>query len=704
VGVAQNMCHALYFQCYSSLEGYVLKRLCLLLILICAYVPIAYADSVSRAHTQVELVGESQSIAPDQSLTLAIVMTPKAGWHTYYKNFGDTGLETTASWTLPKGFAASALAYPTPVRIATADIMNFGYKGTSTLLLQLQAPAVISTSTLPISLSLNWLVCSDEICVPESATLSLQLRKGNGAADVNQTGLFARARDAMPKAMPWPARYVADKKLFRLVVDIGAGLPNVKDALFYPAQTAVMANISPQNAIYANGKLQIDTGSALEGVAPAQLDGIITIKTAGSNSFEGFAIKAAYDSGLASKTPAAPMSIFVAIGFALVGGLLLNLMPCVFPILSLKALSLAKSGGSAAQAKRDARWYSIGVIATFIGLAGLLFALRAAGQSIGWGFQLQDPRVVGILALLMVGVALNLFGVFEINSRFAGAGQSLTEKSGSSGAFWTGALAVLVATPCTAPFMAGALGAAFLLPPLLGLLIFACLGVGMALPFLLLGYIPALRSWLPKPGAWMATFKTLLGFPMLLTALWLVWVTGQQTSLDTVLKLLVAALILSLGLWIVGVSRNKPSLSISALAAALIVGSIAMPFNFKIISGNESSHALAGKPYSDAALATARATGRPVFVYFTADWCISCKVNERSTLANKDVQKAFNAAGATILVGDWTRRNDDITRTLVRHGRSGVPLYLWFPNANADVQILPQLLSPDMILRIIRQK
>ncbi len=685
-----------------------MKLLRLLLILICAYVPMAHADSVRREHTQVELISESQSIAPGQSISLAIVMKPNDGWHTYYKNFGDTGLETTTSWTLPKGFKTSTLSYPAPVRIATADIMNFGYKGASTLLLQLQAPAVINTTIVPISLSLNWLVCSDEICVPESATLNLQLRKGDGVADAKHATIFAQAREVMPKAMPWPARYVADKHLFRLAVNIGAGLPDIKEALFYPTQTAVMANVTPQKFIYANGKLQIDTGGALEDAAPKQLDGVLTIKTTGSEMLEGFAIKAAYDAGLGSEKPAASMSAFMAIGFALLGGLLLNLMPCVFPILSLKALSLAKSGGSVAQAKRDALWYSIGVIATFISLAGLLFALRAAGQSIGWGFQLQDPRVVGVLALLMVTVALNLFGVFEVNTRFASAGQSLTEKSGSSGAFWTGALAVLVATPCTAPFMAGALGAAFLLPPLLGLLIFACLGLGMALPFLLLGYVPALRAWLPKPGAWMATFKTLLGFPMLLTALWLVWVTGQQTSLDTVLKLLVAALMLSLGLWIFGTSRHKPSLILSALAAALIVGSIAMPLNFKTtsgnaISGNEGSHALAGKPYSDTALTEARATGKPVFVYFTADWCISCKVNERSTLANKEVQKAFKTAGATILVGDWTKRNDDITRTLARYGRSGVPLYLWFPNAATDVEILPQLLSPNMMLSIIRQ-
>jgi thiol:disulfide interchange protein len=675
-----------------------LKQLCLFMVLISAWVSMALANPVQREHTKVELIAESQSIAPGQSLSLAIRITPNKDWHTYYKNYGDTGLETTANWTLPAGFSVSALDYPTPVRIATADIMNFGYKSTSTLLLKLQAPASLTSDALPITVQLNYLVCSDEICVPESATLSLRLRKGDGVADANHAALFAQAREAIPKTMPWLARYGASKDRFKLVADIGDGMPPFEEVLFYPTQIGIMANPPAQKVSYSNGILHIETGGTLEGAPPQQLDGVLSFKTKGSELLEGFTIKATYDAKLLAEKTAATPSAFVALAFALLGGLLLNLMPCVFPILSLKALALAKSGGTAAHAKRDAFWYTIGVIATFLVLAGALFALRAAGQSIGWGFQLQDPRMVGVLALLMVAVAMNLFGVFDINTRLSGAGQSLTEKSGSSGAFWTGALAVLVATPCTAPFMAGALGAAFLLPPVIGLLIFACLGLGMALPFLLLGYVPALRRWLPKPGAWMATFKTLLGFPMLLTALWLVWVVGQQAGMDVIFKLLTAALLLSFGLWMLGTQHG---IFFRILAALLIIGSIIMPFSFSIAQGNSSSHSLAGKAYSDAALAKARANNKPVFVYFTADWCISCKVNERSTLANLEVQQAFKTAGATILVGDWTKRDDDITRTLARYSRSGVPLYLWFPNKNAEAEVLPQLLSPDMLLKVI---
>jgi DsbC/DsbD-like thiol-disulfide interchange protein/cytochrome c biogenesis protein CcdA len=662
----------------------------------------AFANPVQREHTRLELIAESQSIAPGQSLSLAIRMTPNEGWHTYYKNYGDTGLETTATWTLPTGFSASALEYPVPVRIAMADIMNFGYKSTSTLLLKLRAPEKIPNSVLPVSVQLNYLVCSDEICVPEAATLALQLRKGNGAPDASRTAFFADARAAMPKPMTWPARYGANKDNFKLVVDIGEDLPAFEEVLFYPTQMGVMANSPIQKVIYSNGKLQIITGGALENMPPVQLDGVLTFKTKGSDLLEGFTINAAYDAKLLNEKTDTTPSILAALAFALLGGLLLNLMPCVFPILSLKALAIAKSSGTAVRAQRDALWYSVGVIATFLLLASVLFALRTAGQSIGWGFQLQDPRVVGGLALLMVAVALNLFGVFDVSTRLSGAGQNLTEKSGSSGAFWTGALAVLVATPCTAPFMAGALGAAFLLPPLIGLLIFAFLGLGMALPFLLLGYVPALRRWLPKPGAWMATFKILLGFPMLLTALWLVWVVGQQAGIDMIFKLLAAALLLSFGLWMFGTQRN---IFVRVLAVLCIIGSIIVPLRFGSTQGKSSSSLhLAGEAYSDAALAKARSSGKPVFVYFTADWCISCKVNERSTLSNTNVQQAFKSAGATILVGDWTKRDDNITRALARYGRSGVPLYLWFPNEKAEAQILPQLLSPDMVKAVINPK
>jgi thiol:disulfide interchange protein len=670
----------------------------------------AFANPVQRPHTLVQLVSESASIAPGQSVTLAIRMTPIAKWHTYYKNYGDSGIETSANWSLPQGFVAGGLAFPTPSRIAAGtELMNFGYEAPSVLLVQLQAPAQLVGDVFPVSLQLNWLVCSDEICVPEDAVLRIRLLRGEGAANPAHVSLFAQAREAMPKPVAWPVRYAVDRASFRIEAVMGAEMPEISEAYFYPTPMSIMANATPQKFRFENGTLRLETASALQGVAPNSLDGVFAFKTKGNDSIEGFAVKAELIAALpalaATENDVKPLTPLLAIGFAFLGGVLLNLMPCVFPILSLKALTLAKSGGAPRQAQTEALWYSIGVVATFVALAALLYALRAAGQSIGWGFQLQDARVVGVLALLMVLVALNLFGVFEVHTRFAGVGQELTQAKGSRGAFWTGALAVIVATPCTAPFMAGALGAAFALPPLIGLLIFISLGLGMALPFLLLGYVPMLRRWLPKPGAWMATFKTLLGFPMLATAIWLLWVAGQQAGLDAAITLLGAGLLIGFGAWLIGRGQASGGRAwLAVLGAATVVGAGALAIGLPSSAASSTPKTLAfnAAPYSEAALAKAQASGKPVFVYFTADWCISCKVNERTTLADAAVQQAFADRQTTILVGDWTKRDDVIAKTLARYGRSGVPLYLWFPSGAADAQILPQLLTPDQMLKTIR--
>jgi thiol:disulfide interchange protein len=677
----------------------ILLRHAFYVLIMLAWAPSLRANPVVRPHTTVELISESTSIRPGQALTLAIHMTPQDKWHTYYKNFGDSGIETSALWTLPKQFSVSSLEYPTPSRIMIADLVNFGYEAPSTLLVQLKAPTTINATTLPISVQLNWLVCSDQICVPEDAILQLSLTRGDGLSNPATAKIFGDARAALPKKMAWPARYLVSEKNFRLEADIGQGLPDIQSAYFYPDTLSIIANAAPQKIIYNKATLRLETGAALQGAAPKFLSGVLAIKTKGNDVVEGFAIVAQSTPTLSAAAPS--LSPLVAIGFALLGGLLLNLMPCVFPILSLKALALAKAGGSPAQAKREALWYSIGVVASFLILAVVLLSLRAAGQSIGWGFQLQDPRVVGVLALLMVLVALNLFGVFEVSTRFAGAGQGLAESGGRSGAFWTGTLAVLVATPCTAPFMASALGAAIALPPVLGLMVFAGLGVGMALPFLLLGYVPALRRWLPKPGAWMVKFKILLGFPMLATALWLMWVAYQQAGANAVYKLLAAALLLSLGAWIHG--RRKTKMTLLAAVAGIAAIALVLTLHTTALNGSKT-HALAGAPYSDAALATALSSGKPVFVYFTADWCISCKVNERSTLADTKVQKTLAAANAVILVADWTNRDDAIARTLARHGRSGVPLYLWYRAGSPTPEILPQLLTPSIMIDIVAAK
>jgi thiol:disulfide interchange protein/DsbC/DsbD-like thiol-disulfide interchange protein len=662
----------------------------------------AAANPVQREHTRVELVAESASVTPGQKLTLALHMVPQPGWHTYFKNFGDVGVENSVRWTLPQGASVSDLSYPTPVRIETSGVVNFGYKGPATLLATVTLPQTLPDSRVALKADFNWLICSDELCVPESAMLSLTLPRGDGAIDPARRSLFMQAREALPVTVEWPAQFAADGKGFRLSVKAGDGLPSISSMTFFPYQAGIIAAAAPQRFSQKDAVLMLEGGLAEGADVPAVVPGILRIETTKDAPPEGFSLAAQKVASLPGMADAATDSVpgpLAAFLLAIAGGLLLNLMPCVFPILSLKALTLVKGAHGADHAKRDALFYTFGVMATFVLLAAVLLGLRAAGETIGWGFQLQDPRIVGLLGLLMVAVALNLFGLFEINSRFVGAGQSLTQGSGRSSAFWTGALAVLVATPCTAPFMAPALGAALALPSALGLGIFAGLGLGMALPFLAIGYIPSLRRWLPRPGAWMATFKAALGFPMLATALWLFWVAGQQAGIDAMVWLLAAALLAGLAFWIFGMAQRRSGLIGPAVALACLLAALAVPLTLKTSSAEAASGGklLAAKAFSETALSSARTSGKPVFVYFTADWCISCKVNERTTLASSSVGNAFKEAQVQVLVGDWTKRDDGITKVLASHGRSGVPLYLWYAPGKDEPVILPQILTPDII-------
>jgi thiol:disulfide interchange protein len=390
-------------------------------------------------------------------------------------------------------------------------------------------------------------------------------------------------------------------------------------------------------------------------------------------------------------------AILVALFGAILGGLLLNIMPCVFPILSLKALSLAKAGGDEGPARREAFAYTTGVILTCLALGGALLALRAGGASVGWAFQLQDPRSILLLLLLVGAITLNLAGLYELPA--VSGGSQLAERGGTGGAFWTGALAAFVATPCTGPFMGAALGAALVLPTSAALAIFAGLGLGLALPFLLLGLVPALRRMLPKPGPWMQRLRHILAIPMALTAVALAWVLHRQAGLQGLMLGLGALLVLALCLWLIGrrqergAARLWPWLAPSLLAAALAL--IVLPVGVASTVSSEGA-VLRAEPFSEARLDALQAERRPVFVYFTADWCVTCKVNEKAVLDTAGVERAFKRANVAVLVGDWTDGDPAITRFLEKHGRSGVPLYLYY-SPGQPVQVLPQLLTSGMV-------
>ncbi|WP_366522558.1 thioredoxin family protein [Novosphingobium sp.] len=415
--------------------------------------------------------------------------------------------------------------------------------------------------------------------------------------------------------------------------------------------------------------------------------------------------RAAITPPAAAKSAAAPApspldlaGYLLAFGAALLGGLILNLMPCVFPILSLKAMALARSGGSAGHARSEALGYSAGVIGTVLALGGALLVLRGAGSAAGWAFQLQNPAVVAGLLLLITAIALNMTGLFELPSLSVSGKPS----SGFSGSLMTGALAAFIATPCTGPFMAGALGAALVMPPLAALGVFAGLGLGMALPFLLLGFWAPARRMIPRPGQWMVTLRHVLSVPMFATALGLAWLVGRQAGIGAMTTALGAALLMGLALWWYGVRQRggRPGLPALVLASAALpviaLGVVAAP---AAATGPAVADALGSQPFAESRLDALRREGRPVFVYFTADWCLTCKVNEAAALDVPAVGKAFAAGGVSVLRGDWTRQDPAISRFLKAHGRAGVPLYLWYP-AGGEPSELPQVLSSDLLVRL----
>jgi thiol:disulfide interchange protein/DsbC/DsbD-like thiol-disulfide interchange protein len=661
----------------------------------------AFAQSSAQLeHTRVELVSEVATPAPGQRFTIGVVMKPNPGWHTYWEHPGDSGMPTAAKWALPPRASASAFRYPVPETYVVAGLMNHVFSHENVLLAEIDVPQG-ARGELPLKVRLDWLVCDDKLCVPEGADLSLPLTIGDGSADPAQQARFAAARAALPRQLMEQAHFQTNGKRIRISVPM-ADPENVTGAHFFATADDAMLFASPQIVSRTENALIIET-DAVPGMTPAKVPGLLRVERSGD--VLGLTLTAAPGTvpagqPLAGGATASGPAFLPAFGLAVLGGLLLNLMPCVFPILSLKALSLAKSGHSETAARSEGLAYAGGVIliTTLLGLAAILIARAGAGA--GWAFQLQDPRVILFLMLLTFAIGLNFAGLFEVQLGAANAGSALAAKPGAKGAFFTGALAAFVATPCTGPFMAGALGAALVLPPLAGLAVFAGLGLGLALPFLAIGFVPALRRRLPKPGAWMQSFRRILAVPMLLTALGLAWVLGRQAGTEGLIAGLGAALAFALALWVLGLRQEQQRSSAVPLALAAMVAIGAplalgsLPAQAATGKATHGPSALNAKPFSAEALKAAQAAHTPTFLYFTADWCLTCKVNEKGALSDPKVAQAFKAAGIQVMVGDWTRPDPAIARFLQERGRAGIPLYLFY-GADGQVTELPQLLTAD---------
>ena len=669
--------------------------------------------TVITEHVRAELLAHApDGVAPGRTVRLGLQLAHQPHWHTYWRNPGDSGLATTFDWQLPPGVRAGEVEWPSPTRLPIGPLMNYGYEGTVLLPVALALPADHRGDVLGVKLRADWLVCK-EICIPESGEFALQLPVG--PAITQHAAAFDAASAARPKtlsAVKANARVEGQAVLLQL-----DGLPapwRQAPLEFFPQTEGVFDNATPVAQRWEGARwIGTITVSAQRSESPAVIEAVLKAPGEVAGIHVSAPLVSAWRGG-AGSTPVAqaattvpepsPTPLLVTLGLAMLGGMLLNLMPCVFPVLSLKVLGFAKGEQSRRTLAAGGLAYTAGVVASFVLLAGLLLALLAARAQLGWGFQLQSPPFVATLAVLFTLIGLNLAGVFEVGSVLPSGLATLRSRYPLVDHALTGALAVAVASPCTAPFMGVALGAALTLTMGQALAVFSALGLGMALPYLAVACFPGLTQRLPRPGVWMLRFKVFMAFPMFATVVWLLWVLGQQAGVDGAIALLGLLVAVAFAAWALGTPastrRGRLGLGLLSLGVLAAAGTWALP----ALQAEAGSAQVDGagthvvwQPWSPAAVATAQAQGRPVFVDFTAAWCVTCQLNKRTTLSDSDVLTTFARRGVVLLRADWTRRDPRITEELARLNRSGVPVYaLYQPGTNTPV-VLSEILTPSMV-------
>lgn len=694
----------------------------------------ALSDRAVTPQVQAQLVASVAAVQPGAEIYLGVNQQIIPHWHTYWVNPGDSGNATTIEWTLPDGATAGEIIWPAPGRFSMGPIINYAYENDVTLLTKIQVPANLKPGEQFVAQALvDWLVCKEE-CIPQQVELALVLpvvatTEAMPAGDARIADTLAR----LPVASPWDIRVTqtainpetAQGELTLHIPLSAAQLAQVKDIWFYPYDWGrIQQSDVQQRKQVADGiELKINTGEAPLSIGDL-LTGVLVISENSADGVaqtitRGFEVNSVVQAQVGDATTAS-ISFVSALVFALIGGIILNLMPCVFPVLSIKALSLVSHANQrAAQVRMQGVVYTLGVLASFALLAVLLILLKAGGAQIGWGFQFQSPLFVLAVAYLMFAVGLSLSGVFYIGGSVVGVGSALTEKPGYSGSFFTGVLATIVATPCTAPFMAAALGYALVQPAAKLLAIFLCLGLGLALPYLLLSYWPGLQRRLPRPGLWMERAKQVLAFPMYAAAIWLVWVLAQQAGVNALVIALGGMLLIAFAAWLYNttlLSSTRVRRAGTVFAIALITFVLGVSYlnvnanslnavNSTVNTNANKAHKSAEQnwePYSEARLAELLREGNPVFLNFTASWCISCLVNERVALSDASVKETFKQQGIVYLKGDWTNRDAAITQFLQKFNRSGVPLYVFYPaGQSAQPAELPQILTPDRVIAAV---
>jgi thiol:disulfide interchange protein DsbD len=687
----------------------------LLLLSLCLALPAAAQstfDTVDRddpsPFSDAALAVSASAVAPGDSFEVALVLTQDPHWHSYWLNPGDAGEPTTIEWRLPDGVTAGALRFPTPSAIRMSGLVSYGYEDEVALLATVAVPPEYAGDTIRLEGSARWLICAD-VCLP--ATAEVEASVAVGARTPARAEQFAEWRRRLPvRALGWTTEAVETPTGFDLrIVPPADWAGSMESATFFALDRGLVQYAAPQ-PLSRNGEAYV-LGLAGAGIAdtPDALAGVLALADGQTvdDEHRGLVVRApVVPSGAgegAGADEAGVTSLWIALLLALGGGVLLNLMPCVFPILSLKILGFAR-GHEPSVMRRHGLLFGAGVLVSFLVLAGLLLVLREAGEAVGWGFQLQSPPVVAALAVLMTGLGLWLLGVVEFGGRVMGVAAQAEGREGNGGAFLSGVLATLVATPCTAPLMGAALGWALVQPAASALAVFGALGVGMALPYVALSFFPAGLRRLPRPGPWMETLKQALAFPLFLTAVWLVWTFGTQTGLGGMALLLAALVLIGLAAWVLG---RWPSATTSGrvrgvtrtIAAATFVGAIGLVAMGSAQQPTGTTSApTQWAAYDPAEVDALVASGEPVFIDFTASWCLTCQANKASTLRTDAVQQAFREKGVHLFTADWTSRDDTITRALADLGRSGVPVYALYPGGGADVRLLPELLTPSVVL------
>lgn len=714
-------------RCFTGLFAFAAVTLAVIAFPLAAHAQPA-ADEASAEHAQgasalveteftvTEFIPEADGVAAGETFWLAMRQQVEDGWHVFWENPGDAGLPLELNWTLPEGFAAGAPIHPVPEYFSYGPLANFAHEGEPVFLVPVTAPETLPAGdALSFDVKASWQVCED-ICVPEDAAFSFTVPMLEAALNETSAGraaLFADARAALPEAFDGASSFAMTGKGYRLTVEGADRLPESFDpdnAYFFPAVSGLITPAEPQRINYRDGVLTVD-------MAPGYIDGYDGDTVRGVLGFtddqgarRGIALTAAFVTAPAVSTSSVggEASLLLLFVFAFLGGVILNVMPCVFPIIFVKAASLMQAAGEDMGVVRThGLLYTAGVLATFLLIGVVLLALRAGGEQLGWGFHLQSPLVVALSAYVLFLVGLNLAGVFHAGESLAGAGGGLAAKGGKTGAFFTGFLAVVVAAPCLGPLLTAPMGAVMLQPPAIGLSILAAMALGLAAPYLALSFAPGLGKLLPRPGAWMGVMKQAMAFPVFAAAAYFLWVFAQQTGGTGLALALSGAVLLAFSAWLFELSKKSDGLRLTAvrgaagLAALIALAPLARldPVEARVIAqdGEMQHGAFMAEPFSAEALAAYRAEGRPVFIDFTAAWCVTCQFNKATVFSSEALAREFEAAGVVFMVADWTLRDPRITEALEGFNASGVPLYAFYGEDGAAPKVLPLPLTRESV-------